>query len=269
MNLDQLQSELRAGITDISVERLGASSFRVVLPGFRTQHDSVAIGVTEHDEGWTLSDGGQLAYLMDDDFDKVIAAMECAGAVFSPTGYNSVGLEVSHGESLCTSIISFSHYLSAAPVVWHSLECAKGAQDQKPSTIDVMATETKNRLVKGIGRATAQYLQLKHTVNDRGESMKAPLAVASPRMRRRPPLLTTFIDMTAAPQAVISAKKNAAYLWEVVRDWETRKYVVVRGGSPDHFSDFYDNYNITAVSSEDLGTLQRDTEEAIGELVGV
>ena len=269
---NDFQNELRAGISESSVEHLGDSAFRVIVPGFRTEHDTVAIGVTETDDGWTISDGGQLAYLMDDDFDKVIEAMECAGAIFSPMGYNSVGLEVTNRESLCTSIISFAHYLTAAPVVWHAIECSKGTQEQKPSTIDVMATETKDRLVKGASRSIGQYLQLKHQVSDRGETAKVPLAVASAHMRRKPPLLTTFIDTTAAAQAVISAKKNASYLWEIVRDWgPTRKYVVVRGGTTDvdHFADFYDNYNITTVSSDDLGSLPRDAEEAVGELVGV
>lgn len=134
MNIEQFRADLAAGVADLSIEQLGDSTFRVLVPSYRTTHDAVALGITEHEGGWTISDAGQLAYLLDDDFDKVIDAMECAGAVFSRSGTREVSLQVEHRESLVSAVLSFAYYLGAAPAIWHALECAKGSQEQKPTS---------------------------------------------------------------------------------------------------------------------------------------
>lgn len=274
MNENELTSEIQEGITGVAVHPLGDGEYRVTVPNYRNTHDSVVIALTEMPGNrWLISDGGQLAYLLDDDFEKVVEAMECAGAVFSWNGDRAVTLEVTNRESLVPSVLGFSHYLAAAPIVWHSLECAKPAVEAKPTSVELMATETRQRLIeRATSRDLTNFVHLKHPIAARGEHYRAPLAVAAKGARRTPPLVASFIDTTAAGQALTSAKRNTSYLFEIVRDWQnTRRYVVVRGGvdALEHFQAFYDHDQINTVSTDNLGTLPQDTEEAVAELLTV
>jgi hypothetical protein len=271
MDRDQLRRALKDAIADVGIEELSEFNYRIVLPNFRHAHDSVALGVTEHAGGWTLSDGGQLAYLMDDDYERCIKAMECAGAVFALTESGDVALDVDSDANLVSAILGFAHYLGVAPTVWQSLECARTVSVNRPSSIDVMARETRARVVREARTNIAPYVVLSQRVYGRGESVTAPFAVVNKGNNRPPTLLASFIDTTVSPQAVVNAKKTTTYLWEVVRDLsQLRRYVVVRGPEEDvaHLSDFYDAENINTVTTTDLGTLPRDTEEAVSALAG-
>lgn len=271
MNIERIQALLTAGIADVSIEQLGEATYRVLLPTYRNTHDTIALGITEREDGWTLSDGGQLSYLLDDDFEKVVDAMECAGAMFQRLTGSDLTMEVEHPESLVSAVLGFGYYLGAAPAIWHTLECAKGTAEQKPTSADLMAKETRQRLIARATRPMEPYIHLKHPVNARGEKFNAPLAVTMKGARRPPVLLASFIDTSASAQAVVSAKKNTAFLWELARDWhDTRRYVVVRGvhEAVEHYAEFYDEGNINTVSTDDLGTLPQDVDEAITGLVG-
>lgn len=269
MEPSDLIEELREADSHLNVERVSSHTLRITTPTMRDAHDTVVFAVTEHEDGWTLSDGGQLAYLLDDDFSRVVDVMECAGALFESRADDAIEFEIDHRESLADAIRAFSYYLAATPVVWHALDCLKSTSKKTPS-VEVMAKETKSHLVQHVGSSRSALIRLAHVVRDHGESFPAPLAVAASHSRIRPPLVASFIDATAPSSSLSAAKRNSAFLWTVIRDWDsTKKYVVVRGGAAqvEHFGDFYDERNITTVSTDDYGPLYEDTEAALEELV--
>lgn len=269
MTTNPLTELLRTSSTDISVEQLSEATYRVIVPSMRNVHDSVAFGLTREGGAWTVTDGGQLRYLLDSDYLRVVEVMECAGAVFTTRG-GSVEFDIEHESSLASVVLAFGHYLAAAPTVWHALECARPAGSQKVSPMDLMAEETKIRLVEHIGPRAEHLVHLKYIVSDRDESVPAPLAIAAKGKRRRPPLVASFIDTQVHKQSMAFAKRNASFFFQVIRDWEdTSKYVVVRGDDDavEHFANLFDRDNINTVSVLDLSRLYEDAHEAIESLM--
>src|SRR4029453_2146055 len=100
--------------------------------------------VTEHSGGWTISDGGQTRYLLDADFERVVEAMRCAGALFE-AGESGLEFEGTHESSLVDSVLAFAYSMSVVPAVWHSLNCDTPDQQghSTPSAVDMMARETR------------------------------------------------------------------------------------------------------------------------------
>jgi hypothetical protein len=195
--------------------------------------------------------------------------MRCAGALFE-AGESGLEFEVTHESSLVDSVLAFAYSMSVVPAVWHSLNCDTPDQQghSTPSAVDMMARETRSRIIENVGLRTAPLLQLKFTVTDRSESVPAPLAVALKGTKRRPPLVASFIDTTAPRSSLTAAKRNTAFLFEVIRDWSsTAKFVVVRGDDArvGHYAEFF---NVTSVSTENLGPLYDASVQAVAELVG-
>lgn len=265
MNADTLSSALSEAFGSLAVEAVSDSALRVLVPSGRHSHDVVAIGLERYGDGWLVTDGGQLEYLVEGHLPRLVDLLECAGAPFSLTSGRVVTLAVPADGNVADAVLSFAHHLLAAPVVWQALECAKPGTTA-PSSVDVMARETKARVVDALGDRAKPYLHLRYDVLARDERFPAPLAVASPAPRPHlPRLVASFIDTTAPKNAVTAAKRSASFMLDVVSDLTIPKYIVVRGDDRevDHFGDFFDPAGGTSVSSVDLNGFVTDTDAAI------
>ncbi|MEA2825981.1 MAG: hypothetical protein QOG43_420 [Actinomycetota bacterium] len=259
----RLSQQLRDAFGKVQVETLSEQSLRVTIPTGRHKHDSTALGLERSGDGWVITDGGQLAFVLDSDLDRIVDLLQCAGASFRVDD-EAVSLFVEDDANLVSATLAFAHYLAAAPLVWHALECAKRPLPAT-TTVDIMARETKGRLVEQLGEKVDPFIQLKLTIKGHGETFPVPLAIGSRSGKQPPALVASFIDTTAPQAAVTAAKRNTAFMLQVVRELAIPKYLVVRGDqrAVEHFADFYDPLNTTALSSERLETLYEDANRVL------
>jgi hypothetical protein len=270
MNSASIARRLREGFGSVTVDELAPDTFRILIPGGPLLHDTLAIGMERYGEGWQLTDGGQLAFLLDDEYERIAEIMQCAGAPFTPTQQGLV-MPVERDSQLAEAIHSFVHYLAAAPTVWHALDCARSDATARPVSVDVMAREMRGNITERFGERVVPYLHLKYRVVGRGEAYAVPLAVAVKGTRRPPILVSSFIDTLSPARAVTSAKVNATFMLNVVGELSIPKYLVVRGpdDAVEHFARFYDPFNVTTLSSERLGPLYEDVRAGVSEFINL
>lgn len=245
---------------------------RVVVPTARGAHEYVTVIVERIADGWLLSDAGEASRIAGSGIERLAHLLSCAGAEVE-VSENMVTVPVSADEPLASRVLSFAHYLMAAPVLWSARECLR---DEEPETdvlppespSKVLAKQIRQRLIDRAGRHAAPFIALDRRVFGRGESVLAPLAIMPPASKHPPLLVAAFVDTTASERSVTAAKKVATWTYEVVHEFTIPKYLVVRGGTVEieHFGSFYDNFNIMAISSDDGSQLERDTIDAISRL---
>ncbi len=254
------------------VDGLDDGMWRLLVPNPRTLHDYVTVVVKRVDGGWSLSDAGEVGSIRNVDFDQAVELLRCSGAdVDEPTG-RFVTTTVESDESLLARVLEFAHYLTAAPILWRARDCfLADAETEEPgpeSPTRVLARETRERLIAHLPRPAAGLVHLYRRLRARGEAVRLPLAIAPMNVSSLPLVAAAFVDMTASEQTVSAAKRMATWTFEVLAEHQIPKYLVVRG-SPDevdHFAEFYDNLNITAIPANDGERLIEDAREVVGRL---
>lgn len=258
-------------VRGVLVDALDVGLWRLLIPHPGGLHEYVTVVVERVEGGWLLSDAGEVAAIRDVDFDQASQLLICSGADVDASS-SFVTSTVEDDEPLLERVLEFAHYLSAAPILWRARMCLESGTervDVRPeSATHALARETRERLAANLPRAAEPLVQLNRRLRTRGEAVRVPLAVAPINVKSLPLLAAAFVDMTASEQAVSAAKRMATWTFEVLADHEIPKYLVVRGSpaDTDHFAEFYDNLNVTAVPSDDGEQLIADTREAVARL---
>lgn len=260
-----LQATLQQGLGSVTVEWLTDAVGRVMVPNPRYLHDSVMVTIEARSDGlYRLTDAGDLASTYDSDFDELIGVLHCSGSPVTADG----GLAVldTEQESLAASILSFAHAIIAAPTVWNALNCAEDGHERPPaaeSPTKRMARTCRDHLLEQIGRQYRPMFLLNERLTGReGWSTSVPLALR-PRRSMPPQLLTGFISHQTA-QSTDAGRKAISFMWDVVRDLNVPKYVVV--DSTNHvpeYQDFYDEANISVVAEGQYEPIVNDARSAL------
>lgn len=270
--MSDLTTILDDSIPGILTDVVADGVMRVVVPTVRGPHEYVTVIVETIADGWLLSDAGEAARIAGSDIERLAHLLSCAGAEIE-ISEGVVTSPVASDEPLASRVLSFAHHLMAAPILWYARDCLledEPATDLLPpeSPSKILAKRTRQRLVERVGRHAAPVIGLDRRVFGRGESVRAPLAIMPPASKMPPLLVAAFVDTTASERSVTAAKKIATWTFEVVHDFRIPKYLVVRGEASQvaHFGSFYDNFNITAVPSDDGSQLEADTVDAVTRL---
>jgi hypothetical protein len=269
MNVEDLEARLDDELGAISVESLGVDAYRVILPSTRQTHDSIAISLERQHDAWVISDAGQIAWLLEDEFNQVLAVLQCAGAPFD-VEHGVVTHRVPADAELPAALWTFAHHMAAVPVLWHALACQRQgteelevAQSAPPSTV-VMAREAKERIVNRLDSRYRPLLAVQHRIGTDKLTTFAPLAVVPPRSTMPPSLIASFIDTTAPKAAITSAQKTTSFLLDVASGLNIAKFVVVRGPISDvaYAERIYKHEGASTVSTENEGPFLQAAEEA-------
>jgi len=270
--MSDLTTILDDAVPGVLTDIVGPGVTRVVVPTPRGAHEYVTVVVESIAGGWLLSDAGEAARIAGADVDRLAHLLSCAGAEIE-LSEGVVTSPVSADEPLASRVLSFAHQLMAAPVLWYARDCLlddEAGTDVLPpeSPSKILAKQTRQRLVERVGRQAGLVIALDRKVFGRGESVRAPLAIMAPASKLPPLLVAAFVDTTASERSVTAAKKVATWTFEVVHEFTIPKYLVVRGEPAQvaHFESFYDNFNITAVPSDDGMQLEADAVDAVNRL---
>lgn len=265
---------LEDSVPGVLTDTIADGVVRVLVPSPRSAHEyvTVIVEVESASAGWILSDAGEASRVAGPDVERLAHLLQCAGAEIE-VSEGAVTSPVAADEPLGSRVLSFAHYLIAAPILWHARDCMlddESSSDLLPpeNPSKVLAKQTRARLVERIGRNAAPLIGLDRKVYGRGESVRAPLAILPPASKAPPLLVATFVDTTATERSVTAAKKVATWTFEVVHEFNIPKYLVVRGDAKqiDHFGSFYDNFGIAAVSIDDGAQLEEDAVDAVSRL---
>lgn len=248
---DDLTSELRDAFPASVVEPLGHRGWRVLFPNPRWPHDYLSISVEPVDGGWLLSDSGEIASVADEQFGDLLRLLTCAGAEVDHVA-GVVTTHVFEDESLTSRLLTFAHYLISASVLWRARHCLDEVRPPSgaESPTRHLARETRERLIARIGGQSHAVIHLDRPLRARGETVRAPLVVAPPSLKAQPRLVAAFLDTHASEAVTSSAKRLATWTFEVVHTLMIPKYFVVHGSDEqvEHFAEFYDHHNVTALS---------------------
>lgn len=253
----------------VVVDALDSGVWRLLIPNLRRLHEYVSVVVQKVEGGWYLSDAGEVASIRDVDFDKAVQLLACSGADVT-AGSGLVTTTVEDDEPLIDRVLEFAHSLTVAPVLWNARDCfgAEAVAVRAESPAHVLARETQQRLLANLPRQAGPLVQLDRRLRMRGEAVRVALSIAPPNIKALPLLAASFIDMTASEQAASAAKRMATWTFEVLTELHIPKYLVVRGSEREveHFAQFYDNLNVTAVASDDGMQLVEDARTAVRRL---
>lgn len=268
MNIDAgiLQDALRRIEATVRVEPVDSATLRVTVADHRQRHQVLTLALAADIDGWELSDAGHTAFLLGEDFDEVAGAMECAGAPVEADGSELV-CRVHDHEDVAGQVLEFASAISAAPMVWHSLACASRPSRNAPlPSVRAMAKEARAHLSAVTGRSLDRLMPLDAPVHGALDRVRAPLQLRTKR-GRPPRVLMSCIDLTAAPQAVTSAKSAAAFLWTVTRDLPDLhgRFEIARGAPDelDRLTEVYDRDNVAVIPSDDLGLLSEAVKDEL------
>jgi hypothetical protein len=252
------------------VEPLGDSLWNVLLPDARMVHSFVQVIAERHADGtYTLSDASELRRLVGDDRDRVAEWLGCAGADLAGDG-DLTTATVDVDEDVASRILSFAHYISAAPVLWQAEPCIRqaGGTDRPEPAVKQLAATVAERILARVGPRAEPLLRRNFTVKGLGQHAKAPLAIAPPGVQS-PRLLSAFIDYEAAGQSIEAAKRQSLWLFDVTEELTIPKYLVVRGADAplSDLARFYDRRNVTTVPFDDGEQLLDDAERLVDQYV--
>ncbi|MBK5222503.1 MAG: hypothetical protein JJE52_06450 [Acidimicrobiia bacterium] len=212
---------------------------------------------------------GAISRLAGDEATDLVDLLECAGGEFEleADGYLMTGVD--HDDDLATRVLSFAHFISAAPIVWHASQCNHDEVQPRPeSTARALAKAMRLRLITRIGKPAATLIRLDKRVAGHGESVKVPMAIAPSSPLSAPLLLASFIDMAAAPQAVVAAKRGMTFTYQVARDLRIPKFVVIDGDERDleHMAELLDPLDVATILFDDPELLEAESRVAIEQL---
>jgi hypothetical protein len=268
MNDQDLARTLSGAVGRPLVDALSDGIWTVRVPDARMVHSYVQVVVErEADGSHTLSDASELRRLLTHDRDRVVEWLECAGADLLADG-DFVTTHVDPDEDLASRILSFSHYISSAPVLWQAETCITqgGTAERAEPAVKQMAASFATRILSRVGNRAAPLVRLNLTVKGLGQRAKAPLAIAPPGGKQQlPRLLSSFIDYEASGQSIEAAKKQSLWLFDVTEELTIPKYLVVRGGDAplSDLARFYDRRNVTTVPFDDSDQLLEDAERLV------
>lgn len=265
--MTDLPTSLADMIPGAVVRELDRGSLQALIPNPRWAHDYLSITVERSGEGWLLSDSGEVVSLVgSDELRSMVRLLECAGGDLSVTGAGLVTSNVDPGDSLPERIMTFAHLLIASPVLWHARHCLDDdiVTVQRPgSAVTLLARRTKTAVLERLGERVAPVMHISRVVGGRGETVRMPLVVAPlGDTSSIPDLVASFVDYEASDSSVTSAKRLAAFAFDVVAELQIPKFLVVRGTAEqvEHLGDFYDRSEVTAVAFEEDGPLISETE---------
>lgn len=271
MNDESLSRRLLDGVGRPRLERLSDSLISVLVPDTRLAHSYAQVLVQERSDGtYRLSDATELKRLLGDQREEVLSWLECAGADLE-IDEDEVTSTVADETTLAERVLSFSHYVLAASVIWQAEACMKSGvtREREPSAVRTMADQMLGRITTQLGSRTSLMLRRDHSVRAAGERARAPLAVAPPQSRLPPRLIASFVDFQAAPQSITAAKHISLWLFRITNELTIPKYMVVKGSDEqvEHLGALYDPENVTAVPFDDGQQLIDDIRRVASELV--
>jgi hypothetical protein len=275
---EDLRAALAAAWSMPTVEELAAGTYRVLVPNQRFAHDAVSIIVRwqEDTQSWIVSDDGQTQFVLDEDFDRVAHVAVGAGAPFTIRD-NELVASVVDRDVLAETILRVAAEVTALPSIWHALQFAKEtdrARKQAATAIETMASEARARILE-VAPRLGPLIQLKRRLSYSSFHANAPLAINRPQGPTRPPrVVSSFIDLAQAPQAVQLGLASSALLFDVVRQLPVveQVYLVARGDQDriDELGEIFDGGNrVTVLPTTAQGPLLESARELERELATV
>ncbi|MEQ1698913.1 MAG: hypothetical protein ABMA25_02335 [Ilumatobacteraceae bacterium] len=268
-----LEAELTSSVGWAMVTAVADELFSVLLPSTRYAHDHTQVTVQRVDGMWRLTDAGEIAAAFGSERHDVVAMLRCAGADMTfDSRTNFAQVDVADDDELGDFVITFAHYLSAAPLMWRAHNCALEEDDRlvpvvEPST-KLLARQTKAELVRRCGSRYSSVLRLGRPLTGAaGIRTTLPLSV-SVSHTAAPRLIAACIDTGASAQSVRAAQGHVSFVLDVSREYTVPKWLVVKGDEHaiDQMGEFYDRDNLVVVSFDDLDQLESSVREVMPQL---
>lgn len=226
-----------------------AGRFLVSIPNPGQIHDETVVVVTVTDDGWSVSDAGNAAFWLGNDFNNIADLWLRSGT--SVERLQNDELVVTTGQDVHVSaraVLGAASEFRQITEARHLIEAIREKKDaaaKAESSSRVMARELQ-ALFEREHPSYARLGKLGHSIGRGAIKTSAPWSMQTPRGDRTM-VVSTFIDLLQTPQVVRSALATTSLVLDVAKHAEIgSRLVVVRGGD-GVLADLVDMYASSAI----------------------
>lgn len=226
-----------------------AGRFLVSIPNPGQIHDETVVVVTVTDDGWSVSDAGNAAFWLGNDFNNIADLWLRSGTSVERLQNDelvvSTGLDVHVSARAVLGAASEFRQITEARHLIEAIREKKDAAAKAESSSRVMARELQ-ALFEREHPSYARLGKLGHSIGRGAIKTSAPWSMQTPRGDRTM-VVSTFIDLLQTPQVVRSALATTSLVLDVAKHADiASRLVVVRGGD-GVLADLVDMYAFSAI----------------------